>query len=58
MLFECNLLVLYRSKKVVVPANVVSRLSKQLHGLKEMSGAHIEIEKADKKSTERTVTIR
>lgn len=48
-----------RSKKVSIPGNVVGRLSKSLTVINKMSGAHVEFEKADKKSGgDRSIIIR
>ena len=47
-----------RTKKVAVPSRCVNQLSKSLHSIKDKSGAHLEFEKVDKKSGDRTLIIR
>ena len=51
----------FRSKKLSVPANVTARLIGKggcnINAIREISGAHVEVEKA-KGNSDRTVTIK
>ena len=43
---------------MTIPSRSVGQLSKSVHSIKDKSGAHLEIEKSDKKTADRTLIIR
>lgn len=43
---------------MVIPSNAVGRVLKQLNAIRDMSGVNIDVEKPEKKSSDRTIIIK